>query len=122
MNQVMTGEIPRPEAEQARIAGPTPAGWQLIAFGMVACVGAADFFTGTDLQLLLFYLAPIGLGTWFASRRGGIGLALASAAISTCADIVHLSLQFPVDSGAAVVVWNGVMLLGSSLALVLTLG
>jgi diguanylate cyclase (GGDEF)-like protein len=43
----------------------------------VGLLGYLDFVTG-DLSLLVFYLAPIGLGTWFISRKTGFLLSLAS--------------------------------------------
>ena len=109
------------EAEEPRMAALSPAGWLVSSFGMVLCVGAADYVTRTDLQLILFYLAPIGLGTWFASRRGGIGLAVLSAFISTGADLLYRYQHDAPEPPAAVIVWNGIMLLGSALSLVLTL-
>jgi diguanylate cyclase (GGDEF)-like protein len=118
---VTTKETARPDAEP-RIAALTPAGWLVSTFGMVLCVGAADYITRTELMLILFYLAPIGFGTWFASLRGGIGLAVLSAVVSTGADLLYRAQHGGLDPPAAVVVWNGVMLLGSALALVVTLG
>ncbi len=116
----VTREPSHPSPEP-RIAAPTPADWLVSAFGMVLCVGAADYVTRTDLLLILFYLAPIGLGTWFASLRGGIGLAVLSAVVSTGADLLYRSRHGTLEPGATIIVWNGVMLLGSALALVLTL-
>jgi diguanylate cyclase (GGDEF)-like protein len=93
------------------------------AFGMILCVGAADFLTRTDVSLILFYLAPIGFGTWFASLRVGFGLALVSALVSTGSDVLYRAQQAPSsDLGIATLLWNGLMLLGTSLALVLVLG
>ncbi len=116
----VTRETPHPEA-QPRIAALTPAGWLVSSFGMVLCVGAADYVTRTDLLLILFYLAPIGFGTWFASLRGGIALATVSALVSTGADLLYRAQHGVAEPPAAVVVWNGIMLLGSAAALVITL-
>ncbi len=100
----------------------SPAGWLLAALGMILCVGAGDYLTGAEVSLILFYLAPIGFGTWFASLRGGIALAFASAGVSIVADGLHLLRGHPDEVTPAIIGWNGLMLLGTSLALVLVLG
>lgn len=116
----VTREVPHPDAEP-QVSAPTPAGWLVATFGMVLCVGAADYVTRTDLLLILFYLAPIGFGTWFASRRGGVCLAVLSAVVSTGADLLYRAQHGVLEPGATVIAWNGVMLLGSALSLVITL-
>lgn len=90
------------------------------ALVMIVCVGAADFLTGTDYSLVLFYLAPIGFGTWFVSLGGGIVLSAASAAVAIGADALH-RLFLGRDLPFLVLGWNGLMQLGTSLALVLVL-
>lgn len=100
----------------------TKAGWLVSTFGIVLCVGAADYVTRTELQLILFYLAPIGFGTWFASLRGGVLLAVLSAVVSIGADLLYLAQHPAPEPSAPLVVWNGFMLLGSALALAITLG
>jgi diguanylate cyclase (GGDEF)-like protein len=117
----VTRPLPLPEGEEPRVAALTPAGWLVSTFGMVLCVGAADYITRTDLLLILFYLAPIGFGTWFASKRGGFALAILSALISTGADLLYGAQHENAEPGAAVIVWNGVMLLGTALSLVVLL-
>lgn len=110
--------------EQAR-SGPislTPLGWLISAAGMILCVGAGDYLTGTDATLTLFYLVPIGYGMWFSSVRGGVGLALASAVVSTCADVLWRMNYTPRELALPTQLWNGLMLLGTSLALVVMLG
>jgi len=89
---------------------------------MILCVGAGDYLTRTDVSLILFYLAPIGFGTWFASLRAGMVLAFVSAVVSTGSDTLYALQHSPQDLGLPVLVWNGLMLLGTSLALVLVLG
>lgn len=100
----------------------SPTGWLVSAFGMVLCVGAGDYLTRSDVSLILFYLAPIGFGTWFASLRGGIILALMSAAVSTAADTLYRLIQHPDDLQLPTLIWNGLMLLGTAIALALVLG
>jgi diguanylate cyclase (GGDEF)-like protein len=99
-----------------------PAGWLASALGMILCVGAGDYLTGTDVSLILFYLVPIGFGTWFASVRGGLALSLVSAAVSTGADQLWRARHLPDDLAPGTQVWNGLMLLGTSTALVFLLG
>jgi diguanylate cyclase (GGDEF)-like protein len=121
MDPPVTHEVP-PDEERPKVAALTPTDWLVSAFGMVLCVGAVDYITRTDLNLILFYLAPIGFGTWFASLRGGVGLAIVSTFVSTGADLIFRLQQVSTGLDYAVTVWNGVMLLGTALALVLTLG
>lgn len=117
----VTGGVSAPEEDVAKVAALTPAEWLVSSFGMVLCVGAVDYITRTDLNLILFYLAPIGFGTWFASLRGGVGLAVLSSLISASADVVFRYQHDSTGLDYAVVVWNGFMLLGTALALVITL-
>ncbi len=121
MAPAVTHEVPA-EEEGPKVAALTPTEWLVSAFGMVLCVGAVDYITRTDLNLILFYLAPIGFGTWFASQRGGVGLAILSAFVSTGADIIFRLQRVSTGLDYAVVVWNGFMLLGTAMALVITLG
>ncbi|WP_248352375.1 GGDEF domain-containing protein [Anaeromyxobacter oryzae] len=114
--------VPTAEAARPGALSLTPAGWLVSAFGMILCVGAGDYLTRSDVSLILFYLAPIGFGTWFASLRGGIVLSFASAGVSTGADVLYRFQHTPADLALPTLVWNGLMLLGTSLALVLVLG
>jgi diguanylate cyclase (GGDEF)-like protein len=100
----------------------SPLGWVISAAGMILCVGAADYVTRTELSLVLFYLAPIGLGTWFASARAGAVLAAMSAVVTASADIVWAQQHPASDPGTGTLLWNAFMLLGTALSLVVTLG
>ena len=55
---------------------------------MILCVGVADYLTGPDISLILFYLAPIGFGTWYVSLRAGLFLSTAAALASLAALLV----------------------------------
>lgn len=61
-----------------------------MAFQMVvlllAAIGVLDFLAGVDFSLLIFYLFPIGLGTWFVGRNFGFFTAIFSLVIWTCAN------------------------------------
>lgn len=121
MDPTVTGEALSPD-KGPQVAALTPAEWLVSAFGMVLCVGAVDYITRTDLNLILFYLAPIGFGTWFSTLRGGVCLAVLSSLVSTGADIAFRLQRESTGLDYAVVVWNGFMLLGTAFALVITLG
>lgn len=54
---------------------------------LVAIVGYVDYVTGYERPLLLFYLLPIWLATWFISLRVGLGLAVISVAVSVLSDV-----------------------------------
>lgn len=102
---------------------PSPGVWLAACLGIVVCVGVADFLTGREVALILFYLAPIGFGTWYVGLRGGIALAVLSAAVSTGADVVH-ELAEPEEAGVlplAIVAWNCAIQLGTFVSLVLVL-
>jgi len=98
-----------------------PAGFILAALGMIVCVGVADYLSGTDTSMILFYLAPIGFGTWYVSLRGGVFLAVAAAAVSVGADALHRAGVGEGDLPFALLAWNGVVQAGTSIALVLVL-
>lgn len=117
----VTGEVPPGQGEGAQIPMLTPAEWMVSSLGMVLCVGAADYITRTDLLLILFYLAPIGFATWFASLRGGLGVAVLSTLVSTGADFLYRAQFHRGALEPGVVVWNGFMILGTALSLVVTL-
>lgn len=58
----------------------------LVLLGLVA---ALDFVTGPELSPVLFYLAPVGLASWYAGRREGLFTAARSGVAVYVAD--HLS-------------------------------
>ncbi|HET8540747.1 MAG TPA: GGDEF domain-containing protein [Anaeromyxobacter sp.] len=99
----------------------SPPGWVISALGMILCVGVADYVTGTEVSIILFYLAPIGFGTWFVSLRAGGFLAAAAAAVSIGADALHRLGTGEAGLPAALLAWNGIVQLVTSFALVLML-
>jgi diguanylate cyclase (GGDEF)-like protein len=99
----------------------SPAGWLAGALGMICAVGVADHLTGVDVSVLLFYLAPIGFGTWFIDLRAGVVLAIAATAVSMSADAIDRASHRGMDLPVAVLAWNGLIQLGTSISLVLTL-
>ena len=58
-----------------------------LGFAMVALIGAADWATGYETSLAIFYLAPVLAATWVSGRRVGLAVALGSAAAEIAADL-----------------------------------
>lgn len=69
-----------------RLPFSTPA-LMITCFVLVGVVGCIDYFTGYERPLLLFYLLPISLATWFGSFLLGLGIAVVSVAISMLSDL-----------------------------------
>ncbi len=99
----------------------SPAGWVVSTLGIVLCVGVADHLTGSETSVILFYLAPIGFGTWYVSLRAGIFLSTAAALVSIAADGLHRLEDAAGPLPVALLGWNGLVQLGTSIALVLVL-
>jgi diguanylate cyclase (GGDEF)-like protein len=108
-------------AGRAPLGRFSPPGWIAITGLLVLCVGAFDHVTGTQAKLDLFYLAPIGFATWFLSLRAGVLLAGTSALVSFVADALHRTLPAQAPPTYAVLSWNAVVQVGTSLSLVLVL-
>ncbi len=71
-------------------------------------VGLADYVTGAEFVISIFYLIPIALVAWLVSRRAGIMISLWCAFLAFVAD-------FPagqVYSVPTIPYWNTAMLLG----------
>jgi diguanylate cyclase (GGDEF)-like protein len=62
--------------------------WALlsVALAFLVAVGLADYVTGRDVSLSVFYVAPIALTTWFVSRRTGLLFAFLSTVTWFLAD------------------------------------
>ncbi len=88
---------------------------------MILCVGAGDYLTRTDVSLILFYLAPIGFGTWYVGVRAGHLLSAIAAIVTVAADTLHRAGVGPGSLPAVLLAWNGLVQLGTSIALVLML-
>ena len=57
-----------------------------VGFVLAGFIGAIDYYTGFELSLSVFYLAPVGLVAWFAPRWAGFFLCGISALIWLTAD------------------------------------
>ena len=55
--------------------------WVAMEFLLISAVGVLDHLTGYEVEVSFFYLIPISLAAWFASRRFGIAASLTSAAV-----------------------------------------
>ena len=53
----------------------------LIALILLAIIGLADFATGVELSISIFYLFPIILCSWYIGRKSGLTVSLFSALI-----------------------------------------
>jgi hypothetical protein len=54
---------------------------------LVAIIGFIDYLTGYERPLLLFYLLPICLATWFGGLLIGLGIAIVSIIVSMLSDL-----------------------------------
>jgi signal transduction histidine kinase len=54
---------------------------------LVGVVGYVDYLTGYERPLLLFYVIPISLATWFGNLFTGLGIAIISIAVSILSDL-----------------------------------
>ncbi len=84
----------------------------------VVVIGVLDYFTGTKVSFLLFYLFPAIAATWFGGRRWGIFTALFCGIISITADIV---MRHGFDSGEYFLYWNIATRVGTSFLIVFLL-
>lgn len=67
-------------ADRALAKWPRTAVVALALVGL-ALIGAADFFSGYQISLGVFYLLPVGFATWYGDRRTGVGFAIASSLV-----------------------------------------
>jgi len=110
-----------PELHEKRRVLLSPASRTAMAVAGILCVGVADKLSGIDASLILFYLAPIAFGTWFVNRRAGFLLSVVAAGVSFAADGLYRLDLGESDVHVAVLAWNGLVQVGTSVALVLML-
>jgi diguanylate cyclase (GGDEF)-like protein len=51
----------------------------IAGFVVTVFIGILDYLTGNELSFSIFYLIPILIATWFAGRKAGVFLSLASS-------------------------------------------
>lgn len=90
-----------------------PIYWFFISCGSVILVGVADLYTSSEISFSLFYLFPIILGTWFASRKIGLVVCLLSALSWFLAD----TLNHQIYSSPLFGYWNAIVRLAFFVAI-----
>ncbi|HSV62891.1 MAG TPA: sensor histidine kinase [Chthoniobacterales bacterium] len=77
----------------------------------ICAVGLVDYWTGYERSMMIFYLIPITLGTWFVGRSFGMFLSGLSVGISILSDVasgipeVRYWNEFVGLSSYAIFVW-----------------
>jgi signal transduction histidine kinase len=87
------------------------------ALVLVLLIGFADYITGTELKITIFYLLPISLVSWFVNRWAGFFLSVISFAVTFTTDLVAGQTY----SHPAIVYWNVAVELGLFLIIVFIL-
>ena len=71
----------------------------LATFGLLLIVGVADYVTGYQVSLLIFYLLPVALAAWCVGRGFAVLISLLSAAVVIYSDVaagaVYANLMIP---------------------------
>lgn len=81
----------------------------LLILALIFAIGTADYVTGYDLSVSLFYLAPIFIAAWYINRSAALGVSIACAAMW----LVNSALTLPVREFPFVVLfWNAGVRLG----------
>jgi diguanylate cyclase (GGDEF)-like protein len=75
-----------------------------LSIALLLIVSGVDYTTHTTLSLLMFYLLPIAIATWFVEVRAGFLMALLSAGV-----VSWLQMQNSLDPKLFPSVWNGAM-------------
>lgn len=88
-----------------------------IGFSLLVFVGIADYLTGTELSLSIFYLIPISLMAWFVNGKTGVLFSIISSLLQLATDLILGSTH----SHPTILFWNHAVYLGFFLIIVLTL-
>jgi hypothetical protein len=72
--------------------------WLMFALGLllVILLGYIDYLTG-DYSILIFYLIPVALVTWYLGKWGGLIISVASGAarlVSDYSNYAHANLRY----------------------------
>src|ERR1700739_751273 len=92
MNSIVTMATAGPVEEEKRKTVPW-AGFSsrfsltAICLVFVACLGYLDYLTGYEQSLLLFYLVPIAIATWFGGLIYGLIFSILSVLVWVMSDI-----------------------------------
>jgi signal transduction histidine kinase len=86
-------------------------------FILVLLVGVADYVTGAELSISIFYLIPISLSVFFVNRRAGVLLSVLSSGVGLTTDfMVGHPYSHPI-----IVYWNNSIQMGFFLIIVFIL-
>ncbi len=80
----------------------------ILGLAIVFLVGVADYLTGAELRISIFYLIPIVLITWSLNRRAGVSFAILSSCVELMTDLAT-GYRY---SHSAIVYWNNAVQLG----------
>src|SRR5271170_4667024 len=86
----------------------------VVALGIVAVIGFADFITGFETSFSIFYLLAIGLAAWFVGRGFAIFISILSVVVSLGGDLAR-GAHF---SSPLVPAWNAIILIAFYLVVV----
>jgi diguanylate cyclase (GGDEF)-like protein len=75
---------------------------------LIVVIGTLDYATGTELSVLIFYVIPVFLGTWFIGTGTGVALSVFCSLTWALADKIF-SRTF---TSSFIPYWNFVMYLG----------
>jgi len=84
---------------------------------LLLLLGVADYLTGAELSISIFYLFPILLMVWFINRRAGVFFSILSSAIGLTTDLM-VGYTY---SHAIMVYWNNAIQMGFFLIIVFIL-
>jgi signal transduction histidine kinase len=59
----------------------------LLCSALLSIIGIADYLTGNEISLSIFYLFPVALATWFVNKRMGILFSIIGAEVWFIADV-----------------------------------
>ena len=77
----------------------SPRSISVLAAGLTLLIGAGDLATGIETPFTILYILPIGLGTWFHTRRLGTLLSVLSTAC-----LAYSLVEEQMSQGA--IAWN----------------
>jgi diguanylate cyclase (GGDEF)-like protein len=84
-----------------------------VALLLVTLLGVFDYLNGPDVSLLIFYVVPVSIASWYAGRRSGF-LTCAASGLSWFAGAHATTQHF---SSPFIAYWNASVHLGSTLIL-----
>ncbi len=86
----------------------------VLALVLLALVAYIDWLTGPWLSMIIFYLLPVALLTWFVGRPAGVVTAVVAAVVWFCVALHSRQSTLSVE----LVVWNAFMRLATLLVVV----